>query len=209
MANEVNNTLVTRGPNPLITQLKISAQYDPSNTEWVQSMGCKHANNSLFSFACLYPVPEPLLEEERKSFKSTTVFSDQIADSEESGVISHISNAETWKFEHWGTDRDVFDVAEKLNEPDQWVIRFTSRWYSPLEAIQKISGDHPGLTFELGYWSCDSDFQGDAVFKDGVCILDERAVWVPEQYVEQAKSLSDSEKHPFILGSLLKQHSTN
>ena len=195
MANEVNNTLVTRGSGPLITELQNNAQYNPSNKEEIESMG--HANNNLFCFACLHPVPASFLEEERSYFKSTKE------------LPREITRTETWKFEHWGTDRDVINVAEKLNEPDQWVIRFTSRWVPPLEAIQKISGDFPGLTFELGYWSCDSDFQGDAVFKDGQCILDERAVWVPERYVEQARSLSDSEKHPFVHGSLLRLPITN
>ena len=78
-----------------------------------------------------------------------------------------------------------------------------------MEAIQKISGDFPGLTFELGYWSCDSGFQGDTVFSGGGCLLDERDIWAPEEYMDIARSLPKSEVHPFVYGSLLKQSNTN
>ncbi len=175
MANDIFNYLSVKGDNTLINRLKNSAKYDPENKTWCESedkkwyeseddSGC---DNSLFCFTRIYPEPKLLIDTERIYYKNMEY------------RFKAISDAEYWRIQHWGTDGDIRDVVEQIDESELWRIRFMSRFAPPLLALQKISADNCGLTFELGYWTPDSDFQGDAIFKDGECILDERAIWLP------------------------------
>lgn len=175
MSNDVFNYLTMKGGDSVINKLKASASRTLARGK-DYTVG-EEVQVMAFSLDSLYPVPQALLEERAET--------------------------EISMFQHWGTDRDVFFAEEMESQSGMWKVKFTSRWHPPLEALLKISGDYPGLTFTLSYWSCDSDFQGDAAFRDGECLQDDRAVWLPKEYEHKIPTMSESEIHPFMRGSIL------
>ncbi len=84
-----------------------------------------------------------------------------------------------WCVVSWGTKwGDCYTRLEKKDD-SSLAFSFDSAWSPPVEALNRIAGDHPQLDFHLAYEEPGMCFRGYARWKEGAQVEDHCEEYVP------------------------------
>jgi len=154
MPNWCENIFVVRGKAKLLAEFDeafkgLPAKWaddndsDPFKGNYVQR------ENPNYCFNALYPVPEEIIK------------------------AGYSAAGYEWCWEYWGTKWDIYsprehDVYAEKNPESRYIkYYFDTAWSPPLQWLEKVAADWPGLEFELYYYEPGVGFAGVAWFAGG------------------------------------------